>query len=582
MKKQGRDNPRAAGSVGLDIQNIMRLIVIGAVIATVASIQIGQMATAYFDNGLPVATNPFTTVGELISGKRSWSITATIAVMSFWLVLAILVAMVVVVVKQVRTPVTRTDTASKYLASKKEIASFSRGEAQQVARKWLPTPATAEKYPGLMFGRVPGQKTGLWSSWEDLYLVIFGPRMGKTTSQVIPAIVDAPGHVVTTSNKRDIVDDTVRVTSSRGQVWVFDPQCIAAGFIQDPWFFDPLDMVRRQPEIMDSAALRLADIFKTAERGTNDGGDAFFSEGGKELLSRFFLAAALDHRSIGDVYLWTNDDSDRTPVRILNSYPEWKQQAIALEATYQITEKTRSGLFSQAAQMATSLGRREALKWVTPTPGARRFNAEEFIRSAGQDTMYLLSKEGADNAAALTTALTAAIMIAAEAYGEQCGGRLPVPLIAALDEAANVVRWSDLPSLYSHYGSRGIILMTILQSYAQGVEVWGENGMELMWSAAAIVLYGGGVRDEKMLQKLEALVGEVEIFETSTSRTGESARTVSHNRRERKILTVAELSAMEQGRALVLASKRRPMIAQMEPWWKRPWPEQTKALLGAQ
>ena len=362
---------------------------------------------------------------------------------------------------------------------------------------------------------------------------------------------------------------------------MFDPQRIAAGFEQEPWFFDPLDMVRRQPETMDSAALRLADIFKTAARGADDGGDAFFSEGGKELLSRFFLAAALDHRPIGDVYLWANDDSDRTPVRILNSYPEWKQQAAALESTYQITEKTRSGLFSQAAQMATALGRREALKWVTPKAGARRFDAEAFVRGPGQDTMYLLSKEGADNAAALTTALTAAIMTAAEAYGEQCGGRLPVPLIAALDEAANVVRWPELPSLYSHYGSRGIILMTILQSYAQGAEVWGENGMELMWSAAALVLYGGGVRDEKMLQKLEALVGDVEVFETSTSRTGESARTVSRNRKERKILTVAELAAMEQGRALVLASKRRPMIAELEPWWKRPWPTDTKALLGA-
>lgn len=42
--------------------------------------------------------------------------------------------------------------------------------------------------------------------------------------------------------------------------------------------------------------------------------------------------------------------------------------------------------------------------------------------------------------------------------------------------------------------------------------------MELLWSAAAIVLYGGGVRDDKMLQKIEALVGDVEVFETSTTR----------------------------------------------------------------
>ena len=35
---------------------------------------------------------------------------------------------------------------------------------------------------------------------------------------------------------------------------------------------------------------------------------------------------------------------------------------------------------------------------------------------------------------------------------------------------------ASCPNLYSHYGSRGIVLMTILQSWSQGVEVWGEPG----------------------------------------------------------------------------------------------------------
>lgn len=582
MVKAGRDNPRAAGSAGLDVQTIIGLWALGAAIAAVISVQVGQWAQARVDGGAPVSKNPFVTLGQLIGGQRGWSTSATVAVAATWTVGLLLAVAVTTVVRKARTPKTRVDSASKYLASKKDVASFSRETAKELAVKWLPTAQMAEKYPGLMFGRVPGTKRGLWSTWEDLYLIIFGPRMGKTTSQVIPAIVDAPGHVVTTSNKRDIVDDTIRVTAGRGQVWVFDPQRIAAGFEQEPWYFDPLDLVRRVPETMDSAAVRLADIFKTAARGAADsGGDAYFTEGGKELLGRFFLAAALDNRPIGDVYLWVNDDADRTPVSILDRHPEWSQQAAALAATYQITEKTRSGLFSQAAQMATPLGRREALKWVTPQTGVRRFDAKEFVRRSGHDTVYILSKEGADNAAALTTALTAAIMTEAEAYGEEKGGRLPVPLVAALDEAANVVRWPELPALYSHYGSRGIILMTILQSYAQGAEVWGENGMELLWSAAAVVLYGGGVRDDKMLQKIEALVGDVEVFETSTSRTGEGPRTVSRNRRERKILTVAELASLDQGRALVLASKRRPLIAQMEPWWERPWNSDTRSKLGA-
>ncbi|WP_374754618.1 TraM recognition domain-containing protein [Arthrobacter sp. AFG20] len=41
-------------------------------------------------------------------------------------------------------------------------------------------------------------------------------------------------------------------------------------------------------------------------------------------------------------------------------------------------------------------------------------------------------------------------------------------MIGVLDEAANVCRWRELPNIYSHYGSRGIVLMTIPQSWSQG------------------------------------------------------------------------------------------------------------------
>ncbi len=44
------------------------------------------------------------------------------------------------------------------------------------------------------------------------------------------------------------------------------------------------------------------------------------------------------------------------------------------------------------------------------------------------------------------------------------GGRLPVPLVMVLDEAANVCRIRELPDLYSHLGSRGVVVQTVLQS----------------------------------------------------------------------------------------------------------------------
>ena len=70
-----------------------------------------------------------------------------------------------------------------------------------------------------------------------------------------------------------------------------------------------------------------------------------------------------------------------------------------------------------------------------------------------------------------------------------------VPLVCALDEAANCCRWPELPALFSHYGSRGIALLVWLQSYSQGEGVWGREGMRTLWGAATVTVYGGGVAD---------------------------------------------------------------------------------------
>lgn len=533
-----------------------------------ASLWVSQKVTGQPEGDIPV--NPIVVAILVGRGKIAWTPTATIAA-ALLCAVVLLIGIAIYKMRRPRNDARRVDNVSKYLGDKSDVSSLSRKNAEETAARWFPA-EIASTYPGFNFGRVPGKKTPLYSTWEDLFLIIFGPRMGKTTTQVIPAIFTAPGPVVTTSNKRDLVDDTIKVTSARGNVWVFDPQDIAH-YDQEEWFFDPLDSLRRDPNRMDTAAIALADIFRSAAFGAKQAED-FWVVKGRDILARLFLAAAVDNRPITDAFGWVNDMRDTTPVNILDEHPEWQMQAEALRADYATVEETRSGLFTQGQQMAAPLGRRATGQWVTPRAGARRFSAEEFVRSR-HDTLYLLSKEGPDNAAALTSALVAAVMQAAERYGEECGGRLPVPLVAPLDEAANTVRWPELPKLYSHYGSRSIILMTILQSYTQGVSVWGEEGMEALWSAASIVLYGGGVRDQKMLEKMEALIGEA-AEKSRQSSTSQASTSISTSYQEKKILTVSELASLEAGRAVAFITKRRPLLIETVPFFKRQWQNTTR------
>ena len=118
------------------------------------------------------------------------------------------------------------------------------------------------------------------------------------------------------------------------------------------------------------------------------------------------------------------------------------------------------------------------------------------------------------------TALTAAVVEAAEEYATtQPGGRLAVPMLVVLDEAANVCRWKNLPDLYSHYGSRGIPIMSLFQSWSQGQVVFGREGMRELWSASNVKLYLGGISEADFLRELS------ELTATTTSRRPPSATT---------------------------------------------------------
>ncbi|WP_427008765.1 TraM recognition domain-containing protein [Pseudarthrobacter sp. H2] len=92
----------------------------------------------------------------------------------------------------------------------------------------------------------------------------------------------------------------------------------------------------------------------------------------------------------------------------------------------------------------------------------------------------------------MITAIVKSIITAAAAARKQAPGaaRLRVPLVAELDEVANIVPWPSLPEDFSYFGSLGLCFTVYLQAYAQGVGEWGENGMRKLWQTAVFRLVG--------------------------------------------------------------------------------------------
>lgn len=531
------------------------------------------LAHAISDTPMP-PRNPFALVIELAFGERPWpgTITTVIAGGELLVVLAVTQLGWWVFSRRRRANV---DTASRHLASRRDLTRFGKqGVAETAERLGAGTDA-----PGVLIGRVIGTGQHLYGSWEDMHVDIWGTRTGKTTSRAIPAILDAPGAAVVTSNKRDIVDATRGLREECGTVWIFDPQKVAGA--EPTWWWNPLTYVTD----VDKAA-RLAGVFAAYSREAGAKTDSYFDPEGEALLGFLLLAAAEAHEPITTVYLWSSDPTDAAPVDVLRRAGH-ELPAEAVQGVINYPDKQRGGIYGSAKKSINCLVNPTITRWVTPpADDAERpeFAPTDFVTS--RDTLYSLSREGQGTAGPLVTALTVATIEAAEEHATRSpGGRLTVPMLGVLDEAANVCRWRDLPNLYSHYGSRGIVLMTILQSWSQGMEVWGEHGMKKLWDAANIRVYGGGSTDDRFLAGLAELVGHYEMDTTSLSaqsggHMGRSHTTSTSTRRE-KILEVSDLAALPRGRAIVLPSGAPPALIETLPWHRGPHAESVKASLAA-
>ena len=513
--------------------------------------------------------NPFELVIALVRGTITWPAQATvILIIAAATLTAILVAVVVLWIRR-SAGRSRVDRASQHMARGGTLSAMKARGATATAKR-----LGVNSSPGLpVAAHVPSGET-LYSSWEDVSVDIWGPRTGKTTSRAVPAIMAAPGPVIATSNKRDLLDATRDPRALMGRVWVFDPQNIAD---EAPiWWWNPLCYVTDEVK-----ALQLASIFVTATRQPGARTDAHFEPTGTALLGNLLLAAAVAQRPITDVYLWLTQATNDEPAEILHLHG-YALPAAAVRGVVEAPDRERSGVYSTARRTASFLINTSATRWVTASGGgAGRPHLDPATFVSSSDTLYLLSKEGEASTGPLVTALTVAVTEAAENLAKRsAGGRLAVPLVAVLDEAANVCRWHTLPDQYSHYGSRGITIMTILQSYSQGVDVWGREGMRKLWSAANVKVYGGGVSETEFLGELSQLVGDYEMDTVSTS-YGKGGRSTSRSGRRERVLDVADLAHLPRGRAVVIASGMPAALVRTLPWMAGPHADAIRASIKA-
>jgi hypothetical protein len=339
-----------------------------AVIALAAVIWTAVHLGASIDHLAAPANNPVVLVLDLLRKRKPWPPAAAFVVAAEVAIGAVLALVVVWVVAHHRCRREVVDVLARRLPrNSKALRRYSNPEH---------APAASGVGPGLALGWDVVSGAVIRQSWEDVAAMIAGARTGKTTTQVAPAILAAPGAVYTCSNKRDVVDLTAGPRGKNGAaVWIFDPQGIAEG--QPTWWWNPLDMATKLAD-----ARNLAGLFAAASRPPGAQRDAYFDPEGEELLAILLLAARLSDEPLTTVYEWLSTGrNDRVVSRLAAAGHELAASAL-LDVMNQ-PDKQRAGVFGTARKDVSFLADPNLGDWITDRGDNRaRFDTDAADRGS--------------------------------------------------------------------------------------------------------------------------------------------------------------------------------------------------------
>ena len=403
---------------------------------------------------------------------------------------------------------------------------------------------------------------------EDSALTIAPARAGKTTRLAVGRVVDAPGAVVATSTKADLVHLTAYARATTGTAHVFDPDRLLAW--PSPCRWDIVAGCGDVREAMSRARAMVAARPLSSERNSS------FFEGASETVLRCLLhAAAIDGGSMREVLAWARDFNDDAPYEILRNHPGaaagWLQdlRKFCRAAAPETVSSTAMSLGLILKAMADD----RVVDLVCPEPG-EGLDIDAFVRG-GTDTLYLVSEGGEGiSTAPLVTALASAVVSCARRTSQtQPGGKLDPPLTFVLDEAANVAPLPDLPMMMADGGGRGMSTWAFVQSFAQLRARWGRDGADAIWGASSIKLLLGGCTEADDLEKISRVVGDRRVRRQSHSSPGgfttRAHVSTSTSMERERILPVEALARIPIGKALLLYRAVPAALVELPAWWER-------------
>jgi type IV secretion system protein VirD4 len=379
----------------------------------------------------------------------------------------------------------------------------------------------------------------VYSPVEDVTLRVGGPRTGKS-GELADHIADAPGAVIATSTRLDLLETVGPLRSQHGPVGIFNPSGL--GSVTSTVHFDPLVGCA----LPSTAYARAEDMLGQVGRGDSE--REYWVAQARRVLSGLLHAAALGGAEMQDVLAWVAaPDAAKTTVLAYlrrSPAPAYLADVGQFLAT---NDKTRSSITSTIMP---------ALSWLTVDTAAAAalpdgdFDVDQLLASRG--TVFLLGAADGQTAP-LVAALTGHIARQARQLASvQPHGRLDPPLTLALDEAALICP-VPLDQWTADMGGRGVTMHIAVQSRAQLEQRWGREGAAAILNNAGTVLVYGGTRDPHDLDAWTKLAGE---------RVDEDLGLVP-------VLSPAQIAQLPERRVLIIRRATPAAVGTVRLAWRR-------------
>lgn len=327
-------------------------------------------------------------------------------------------------------------------------------------------------------------------------VLVIGPqRSGKTTSVVLPALLEWAGPAMVTSVRYDVLDATEVRRAQLGRIQIYDP----AGVVNrnEAMGWSPLDGILS----WDAAVARAAGLCEGSDTSGLKDGDFWLTKA-QQLLAPLIFAVAAAGEPFGRVVAmlsvkpWLLEDT----VDSLLSNPaafgptdlEREFCMNRLRAATDIPDVTYGGVVATASSVL------EVFDYIAVDSRARRsgLRVEEFL-DGGAHTLYLCAPARQQRLfRPLFTALVREVLDKAyEVNGHARTEEDQVHLLVCLDEAGNIARLRDLDVLATTAAGTGIQLVSIFHDLSQLRSCYGEDRARLIFNNHSGVLCLSGNRD---------------------------------------------------------------------------------------